>query len=397
MELEHQALVYKYIYANIPVPSALLVPFRTTTTTNPSPLPRSTALGLGPFHLGFSGNADPEPGRCRRSDGKKWRCSRDVVADQKYCERHVNRGRHRSRKHVEGQSGQASKPASIVAPPPPASAVTSQQTKSLMQPKEPSPPRTDRVQMSKEDAKYHDQDSNGFSLMDDSSPKLLDSLFPMSKRQNPFEGTLSRPDFGLIPRESLGPNPLRTSYSDDDDHVSFRNSASKLDEGQPQQHHPLLHFIDDWPKAQSELPSLAWPRTDEGTKSSDRTQLSISIPSNISSSSSPPDQEKPAALSPLRLSRELNPVSVSGGNQRRAGWVPISWEPTMGGPLGEVLNKTNSSASLNLLTDGWEASPRGLQSSPTGVLQKSTATFGSLSSSTGSSPRAENRNKDGRR
>lgn len=44
---------------------------------------------------------DPEPGRCRRTDGKKWRCSRDVVAGQKYCERHMHRGRNRSRKPVE--------------------------------------------------------------------------------------------------------------------------------------------------------------------------------------------------------------------------------------------------------------------------------------------------------
>ena len=44
---------------------------------------------------------DPEPGRCRRTDGKKWRCSRDVVSGHKYCERHVHRGRNRSRKPVE--------------------------------------------------------------------------------------------------------------------------------------------------------------------------------------------------------------------------------------------------------------------------------------------------------
>lgn len=47
------------------------------------------------------GAMDPEPGRCRRTDGKKWRCSRDVVPGQKYCERHVHRGRNRSRKPVE--------------------------------------------------------------------------------------------------------------------------------------------------------------------------------------------------------------------------------------------------------------------------------------------------------
>lgn len=44
---------------------------------------------------------DPEPGRCRRTDGKKWRCSKDAYADSKYCERHMNRGRNRSRKPVE--------------------------------------------------------------------------------------------------------------------------------------------------------------------------------------------------------------------------------------------------------------------------------------------------------
>lgn len=71
----------------------------------------SFAVGWGNFHLGFSGSADPEPGRCRRTDGKKWRCSRDAVVDQKYCERHMNRGRHRSRKRVEGHNGHAAKAA----------------------------------------------------------------------------------------------------------------------------------------------------------------------------------------------------------------------------------------------------------------------------------------------
>lgn len=64
-------------------------------------------MGWGPLHLGYAGSSDPEPGRCRRTDGKKWRCSRDAVPDQKYCERHINRGRHRSRKHVEGRTANA--------------------------------------------------------------------------------------------------------------------------------------------------------------------------------------------------------------------------------------------------------------------------------------------------
>lgn len=51
--------------------------------------------------MGFGRKADPEPGRCRRTDGKKWRCSKEAYPDSKYCERHMHRGRNRSRKPVE--------------------------------------------------------------------------------------------------------------------------------------------------------------------------------------------------------------------------------------------------------------------------------------------------------
>ena len=53
-------------------------------------------------NLGYLVNSnDPEPRRCRRTDGKKWRCSKDAAPDQKYCERHMHRGKPRSRKPVE--------------------------------------------------------------------------------------------------------------------------------------------------------------------------------------------------------------------------------------------------------------------------------------------------------
>lgn len=52
--------------------------------------------------MGFSRKAeDPEPGRCRRTDGKKWRCSKEAYPDSKYCEKHMHRGKNRSRKPVE--------------------------------------------------------------------------------------------------------------------------------------------------------------------------------------------------------------------------------------------------------------------------------------------------------
>ncbi|KAI3732956.1 hypothetical protein L1987_64169 [Smallanthus sonchifolius] len=125
MELEHQALIFKYFTVNVPVPSNLLVPvIKALETAAYCSIPAANlrqTYGWGGFHLGFSNNSDPEPGRCRRTDGKKWRCSREAVVDQKYCERHMNRGRHRSRKPVEGLcsgagsgNGKVSTPAPVV-------------------------------------------------------------------------------------------------------------------------------------------------------------------------------------------------------------------------------------------------------------------------------------------
>ncbi|XP_039034004.1 growth-regulating factor 1-like [Hibiscus syriacus] len=111
-ELQHQALIYKYITCNVAVPSNLIIPLKKSlypygfTSSSAASLPPNS-LRWGSFHLGYSVSTDPEPGRCRRNDEKKWRCSRDAVPDQNYCERHINRGRHRSRKPVEGQTGHA--------------------------------------------------------------------------------------------------------------------------------------------------------------------------------------------------------------------------------------------------------------------------------------------------
>lgn len=56
------------------------------------------------YSVRYTKNGDPEPGRCKRTDGKKWRCSKDVAVNQKYCERHLHRGRPRSRKPVEDKN-----------------------------------------------------------------------------------------------------------------------------------------------------------------------------------------------------------------------------------------------------------------------------------------------------
>ncbi|KAE8077625.1 hypothetical protein FH972_016174 [Carpinus fangiana] len=97
-ELERQAMIYKYMMAAVPVPPELLIP---VSRTSSDPAASHSPLVSSGLKLRLSSSTDPEPGRCKRTDGKKWRCSRDVAPDYKYCERHLHRGRPRSRKPVE--------------------------------------------------------------------------------------------------------------------------------------------------------------------------------------------------------------------------------------------------------------------------------------------------------
>lgn len=422
MELEHQALIYKYITANVPIPPQLLNPIRKALESagySTFAGLRPNALGWGAFQLGFSNSNDPEPGRCRRTDGKKWRCSRDAVADQKYCERHMNRGRHRSRKPVEGQTGNSasgntsatttsakmmnmsSAAASTALASGGAAASNSLNLShhnqlSNLQPAVTNPsttsPYLERSYTAKENFGERYSDTKGSTIV---SPSVKE---PQYKEQNLY-GVTSRAEFGLVCADSLI-NPLNKKSS----LVScrgYRNSDDISDQESKSQHHPLRQFMDDWPKNQSDQSNVSWPDID---LQSDPTQLSISIPvvtSDFMCSTSSPANVKLTA-SPHR-SREHEATQmglgigtiVSEHNQRQGSWIPISWESSMGGPLGEVLHSTNSSSgdwknksALNLMTEGWDRSPQ-MGSSPTGVLQKSS--FGSLSnSSAGSSPRAEN-------
>lgn len=129
-ELEHQVLIYRYFAAGAPVPVHLVLPIWKSVAASsfgPQRFPSRkhrhklqssgqrlcflhfyrtsnecvAVMGLGSLCFDYRSSMEPEPGRCRRTDGKKWRCSRDVVPGHKYCERHVHRGRGRSRKPVE--------------------------------------------------------------------------------------------------------------------------------------------------------------------------------------------------------------------------------------------------------------------------------------------------------
>ncbi|KAL5211198.1 hypothetical protein ABZP36_022045 [Zizania latifolia] len=111
-ELEQQALIYKYLVAGVPVPPDLVLPIRRGLDSLAARFYHHPALGYGPY---FGKKLDPEPGRCRRTDGKKWRCSKEAAPDSKYCERHMHRGRNRSRKPVETQLRPQSQPPAAAA------------------------------------------------------------------------------------------------------------------------------------------------------------------------------------------------------------------------------------------------------------------------------------------
>ncbi|KAG2723336.1 hypothetical protein I3760_02G165800 [Carya illinoinensis] len=104
-ELQGQSFIYKHLEAGLPVPLQLLVPIWKSVASCFGPsiykLYPSFIGYFSPQGFDYRTMMDPEPGRCRRTDGKKWRCGKDVVPDQKYCERHMHRGRQRSRKPVE--------------------------------------------------------------------------------------------------------------------------------------------------------------------------------------------------------------------------------------------------------------------------------------------------------
>ncbi|MFS7983256.1 putative transcription factor interactor and regulator C3H-WRC/GRF family [Helianthus anomalus] len=340
MELEHQALIYKHFVANVPVPSHLLNPLRKSLNTFLFPGSSSStsyapnSYGWGSFHLGFSGNNDPEPGRCRRTDGKKWRCSRDAVPDQKYCERHINRGRHRSRKPVEGQNGQAvSGPAASKA-----------------------------------------------------APVVSSSSVPVSTTRATPTATLHHHNPAIA---ASAQTPIsRTQASDSlmypTNYTSFLDQGASDPNSNP---NPLPHFVDVWSK-------------DEPLKR-DWTQLSMSIPmaSDFSSSSNSPGQEK-LVVPPLGLTPEFQ---LDPAHKQASNWIPISWGSSMGGPLGEVLNRTSSSKEvkiknpssgleMNHMTEMWDAVNHHMESSPTGVLHKTT--FVSLSnSSSGGSPKGNKKDE----
>ncbi|KAL9241634.1 hypothetical protein vseg_015723 [Gypsophila vaccaria] len=387
IELEHQAMIYKYFTANVPVPSNLLIPIKKAIQSAVFPgfsigsYP-SHSYGWGSFHLGFSGNTDPEPGRCRRTDGKKWRCSRDAVPDQKYCDRHINRGRHRSRKPVEGHTGQAaSGTATTKAVLPAVSAsmpslvasgggVSSGNATVQHQIKGLQPAGATNASIDPLSKCLTDQ--QGLSVMSTTmNVEFKDSQSSVPKQHISYDEP-SVSEFGIVSNDSLLNPSQKCSYLD----CKSYNSLLEFNTGQNRDQYSLRHFTENWRTDQPHVSAIPWPKD----LKSDWTQLSMSLPTLKDFSLSSTNQDKIDG-SPLRLSHEPKPSQmglgvgtiVAEGGTNRNTWIPIAQGNSMGGPLGEVL--------LN------NTSPK-LASLPRGVLQESTFASHSRTSS-GGSPRAE--------
>uniref|UniRef100_A0A3Q7ILA5 Growth-regulating factor n=1 Tax=Solanum lycopersicum TaxID=4081 RepID=A0A3Q7ILA5_SOLLC len=85
-ELDRQAMIYKYMVSAMSVPPDLLLSIFSGASHTTS------ATGSVQGQRYTTNIRDLEPGRCKRTDGKNWRCSRDVAPHKKSCEHHMHRG-----------------------------------------------------------------------------------------------------------------------------------------------------------------------------------------------------------------------------------------------------------------------------------------------------------------
>ncbi|XP_038979094.1 growth-regulating factor 2-like [Phoenix dactylifera] len=355
-EIQRQALIYKHIISSVPVPSDLLI-----SNSPPYHLPPNLVAGRGgggTFNLRFSNRMDPEPWRCRRTDGKKWRCSRNAAPDQKYCERHMHRGRPRSRKPVEVSN---TKPTSTNAPPTtavptnsPTIVTTTTTTASLSRPL----PSQSSGLFLKDELKIPFQ-----SLEPNEEQRCLDWMKGNNEEmESSLQWELMHSKIGL----THGTIPVLQHYEDQLtlNYAAFLNPdlCSLEENAVGNRGEAPRSFIDAW-----------------------STETPAATAEVGNSTSVPTTGELP--LSTLTLSMP----STGEGTNHQIQMAPVS---PLGGPLGEVLQTSSATSPrqgfgandgdsssrglINILSHGFhgshevslQESPTRMASSPSGVLQK---------------------------
>ncbi|KAL2480351.1 Growth-regulating factor [Abeliophyllum distichum] len=264
-ELEHQALVFKYMISGMPIPPDLLFTIRTSLDSSISSskfllhqVPQH--VGWNSFHMGFGRKIDPEPGRCRRTDGKKWRCSKEAYPDSKYCERHMHRGRNRSRKPVE------TPPTAI-----PISSITKNPTNSSSSSSSPAPSQHHFLYPNSSCSSTQESPTNYFFLESNANATTAKNY-----RNNSYEtsrnvsGSISLDDSWQMAQLTMGSSmsPMKNKPYYNSDMMSLNNTERVEDQPKKTMH----HFLDEWPPKDKDS---------EDKLLSHGTQLSISIPNAL--------------------------------------------------------------------------------------------------------------------
>ncbi|CAL4884852.1 unnamed protein product [Urochloa decumbens] len=327
-ELEQQALIYKYLVAGVPVPPDLVVPIRRGLDSLATRLYGHPTLGYGSY---FGKKLDPEPGRCRRTDGKKWRCSKEAAPDSKYCERHMHRGRNRSRKPVETQLvPPSSQPPTTPGAPLTAAAAANSSSfqnhslypaiagtnggagggaSNISSPFSSPLGSSPQLHMDNASASYaalgggtpKDLRYNAYGirtlaeehnqLISEAIDSSMQNQWRLLPSQNSSFPLSSYPQLGAL--SHLGPNTVVSSLSKmDRQPLSFLGSDFGAVDSVKQENQTLRPFFDEWPKARDSWPGLSDDNTN--LTSFPATQLSISIPMassdfSVASSQSPND------------------------------------------------------------------------------------------------------------
>ncbi|KAK9055587.1 hypothetical protein SSX86_026671 [Deinandra increscens subsp. villosa] len=292
-ELKHQALVYKYMISGMPIPPHLLFSIKTSLDSSTKLILHRHSpyqpIGWDYFPMGFGRKIDPEPGRCRRTDGKKWRCSKEAYPDSKYCERHMHRGRNRSRKPVE-----ANLPTNLT-PNIPSSSICNKSPKypshpPFVHPQFSSSGNADRFLMESSPYSHPGKDHRN-----QNSDYAFDNIYRIKEDydEHPFlsescgSGSISASvgDPWLLEPLAVNNSASYSSkqrsffdYQNDYSYLQFQNSPTREKhdlkvERKDEAHKVMHHFFDESPDKDND--------NDDHNKDKDSssTQLSISIPS----------------------------------------------------------------------------------------------------------------------
>lgn len=393
LEFTQQTYVFKHFVAGVTPPPTLLLPIINSVASMGRFGVGSIQFGsnAGLFGVGgLRGNIDPEPGRCRRTDGKKWRCAREVVADQKYCERHMHRGRHRARanKLANGGATEAANTSSNLPPSAAANTAHAHSTAAssgistcVPTPFVSSAPKEPHLHFSLQTTSAAATQLSRSSSDANHTQAFLSSSDPAGglKRlleSNNIGGPLSRslsaqpenpPNLADLLKANSSKSSLTTQIAKAQHHDSpFPFACQNSD--RDAETLALRHFVDGdhWSRigrgADNPPPSLSWVEQlaeEQNKRSRFNTELSIATHKspliNLSNKFGGDQQEALVgdvdASHFMGLSMDLG--AKVGGIAKieedrysgRSSWVPIAWEsPSIGGPLGEVLqsNAANS-------------------------------------------------------